>query len=117
MLGAASEHLMIRLAQAVEAADRATATVARKKIEGSALGLLSFLHDYFGKRRKSLPRALADELDTTFGGIAGLIRVTRNDAGHPTRGRPVSRDQAFVNLQLFPSYRAWVVQAVKTLPL
>jgi hypothetical protein len=117
MLGAASEHLIIQLAEAVEAKDPVSAAAVRKKLDGPALGLLLFLQDHFVKRRKSLPRGLSETLDTTFGGIGNLIRVTRNDAGHPTIGRPVDRDQAFVALQLFPSYRSWVLSVTKLLPV
>ncbi len=117
MVGAASENLLIRLGEAIEKADKAASAAVRKKLDQSALGLLLFLQDYFTGRRKSLPRELDETLDTTFGGIASLIRVTRNDAGHPAIGRPVDRDQAFVTLQLFPAYRSWVLAAIKLLPI
>jgi hypothetical protein len=116
MLGAASEHLLFRLGEAIEAKDKAHAAAVKTKLDGPALGLLAFLQDYFGKHRKSLPRDLRETLDTTFGGIASFIRVTRNDAGHPAIGRPVDRDQAFVALQLFPDYRSWVLTVINLLP-
>jgi hypothetical protein len=116
LLGAASEHLLIRLGEAIAVADPSEAKVVRRKIDDSALPLLRFVQAYFSQRRKSLPRDLDETLDTTFTGIASLIRVTRNDAGHPA-GRAVNRDQAFVNLQLFPDYRSWVVSAIKLLPI
>jgi hypothetical protein len=50
-----------------------------------------------------LPRELSEDLESQFDGIFNLIRVTRNDAGHPT-GRKIDRDVAFVNLRLFPIY-------------
>ena len=53
--------------------------------------------------RKSLPRKLAENLESQFDGIFTLIRVTRNDAGHPS-GRLIKRSEAFVNLQLFTNY-------------
>jgi hypothetical protein len=115
MVGAASEHLLLRLGKAIEAKDMANAAAVRRKLDGSALSLLAFLQDYLTKRRKSLPRDLDEILDTTFGGIASIIRVTRNDAGHPAIERPVNRDQAFVTLQLFPTYRSWVLSVIKRL--
>jgi hypothetical protein len=117
MLGAASEHLLIRLGQAIEANDQANAPAVRGKLEGPALGLLAFLQDYLTKRRHSLPRDLRETMDTTFGGIASFIRVTRNDAGHPAIGQPVDRDQAFVALRLFPMYRSWVLSVAKLPPI
>jgi hypothetical protein len=53
--------------------------------------------------RKTLPDALKDDLESQFDGTFNLIRVTRNDAGHPT-GRKIQRDDAFVNLRLFVIY-------------
>jgi hypothetical protein len=50
-----------------------------------------------------LPRELSEDLESQFDGIFNLIRVTRNDAGHPT-GRKIERDAAFVNLRLFIVY-------------
>ena len=52
---------------------------------------------------KTLPKKLSEDLESKFGQISELIRVTRNDAGHPT-GRKIERGTAFVNLQLFPFY-------------
>ena len=53
--------------------------------------------------RHTLPRELSEDLESQFDGIFNLIRVTRNDAGHPT-GRKIERDDAFVNLRLFIVY-------------
>jgi hypothetical protein len=53
--------------------------------------------------RKLLPRDLSEDLESQFEGIFNIIRITRNDAGHPT-GREIERSRAFVNLQLFPFY-------------
>jgi hypothetical protein len=117
MVGAASEHLLLRLGKAIEAKDMANTAIVRRKLDGPALSLLAFLQDYLTKRRKSLPRELEELLYTTFGGIASMIRVTRNDAGHPAIGRPVDRDQALVTLQLFPLYRSWVLSVIKLLPV
>ena len=47
-----------------------------------------------------LPRGVREQLDTTYGGIQNLLRVSRNEAGHPT-GAPVDRDFAFAQLVLF----------------
>jgi hypothetical protein len=117
MLGAVSEHLLLQLGEAIEGKDPASAAAVRRKLDGPALGLLTFLQDYFSSRRTALPRELRETLDTTFVGIASFIRVTRNDAGHPAIGRPVERDQAFVALQLFPGYRSWVLSVIKLLPI
>ena len=53
--------------------------------------------------RGTLPRELSEDLESQVDGIFNLIRITRNDAGHPT-GRKIKRDDAFVNLRLFIIY-------------
>ena len=53
--------------------------------------------------RGTLPKELSEDLESQFDGTFNMIRVTRNDAGHPT-GRKIERDVAFVNLRLFIIY-------------
>lgn len=53
--------------------------------------------------RRNLPRELSENLESQFDGIFNLIRVTRNDAGHPT-GRHIERGVVYTNLQLFIYY-------------
>jgi hypothetical protein len=51
------------------------------------------------KKRNEIDENLESDLDGNF----NLIRITRNDAGHPT-GKIPRREQVFVNLQLFVPY-------------
>lgn len=53
--------------------------------------------------RKNLPSDLSKDLESQFDGIFNLIRITRNDAGHPS-GRIIKRGVAYTNLQLFQMY-------------
>lgn len=116
MLGAASEHLLIELVKEISAKDATAKAAGDKVLDGPALGMLRFARDYFVPKAKNLPRELRENLETTFLSIAALIRATRNDAGHPELSN-VSREQCFVNLQLFPGYRAWILDARNVLPL
>ncbi len=75
-------------------------------MEGPALALLRHLNGEMQQR--GLPRRLEEQRPTTFEGIANLIRVARNDAGHPEL-RVVSRDECFIALRLFQHYRDWIV--------
>lgn len=51
--------------------------------------------------RSSLPEGVGDNL--TFDAIADLIRVTRNEAGHPS-GRQIDEDTARVHLTIAPAH-------------
>jgi hypothetical protein len=53
--------------------------------------------------RTTLPKELSNELDFQFDGIFNLIRLARNDAGHPS-GRKIERDMAFAYLLSFRIY-------------
>jgi hypothetical protein len=51
--------------------------------------------------RSQLPDDLADTL--TLDAVADPLRITRNDAGHPT-GREVDEDTAYTHLQMAARY-------------
>jgi hypothetical protein len=51
----------------------------------------------------ALPRDATEDLDTNFLMIQSVLRIARNQAGHPTAGAP-QREQVYVNLQLFAPF-------------
>jgi len=53
--------------------------------------------------KPSIRPDLSDNMSLTMDSVLDLLRVNRNDAGHPT-GKRFSRDDAFVNLQIFARY-------------
>ena len=53
----------------------------------------------------NLPPELADGLDIQVSAALDLLRVARNDAGHPKQAQ-VGRDDCFVNLRIFPRMAA-----------
>lgn len=61
--------------------------------------------DDFRKRiepkKASLPTNLADGMGVTLFGIVDLLRIHRNEAGHPT-GAHFDRRTMFAHLHLFP---------------
>ena len=50
--------------------------------------------------KKDLPKDLQEDLDTNLDMVVSLIRNYRNESGHPS-GKVLSREQCYVNLQLF----------------
>jgi len=116
MLGAASEHLILRLANEIADADANIAASLRAKLRGNALPIQVEVRKYFDLYRAKLPRDLQESVGTTFSAIADSIRIARNEAGHPVFPA-MTREQVFVNLQLFPLYRRWVIGASKCLPI
>ena len=54
-------------------------------------------------KKSALPQELTDGLDLTMNAVGDLLRVCRNDAGHPT-GKGVDRDDCFIHLHMFVRY-------------
>jgi len=54
-------------------------------------------------RKGDLPPELADGMSLTFDSVLDLLRIDRNDAGHPT-GKSVSRADQYISLQMFGRY-------------
>lgn len=114
MLGVATEHSFLRLVEAIDKNPAFAATfdsiqskrtILQKVIEFRKLVVAN-------KGNLQLPRELLDDFETNFFGIQSLIRVFRNESGHPS-GEFISREQAYVNLSLFVAYGRKVYQFIK----
>jgi len=62
-----------------------------------------FIYDELLKVKNKLNRKTQDTLEYNLTGIFNLIRLQRNEAGHPT-GIKRDRDEMFANLTLFTMY-------------
>ena len=104
MLGVASEQVFLGLAQSVVRALGPNADNLRKALDnprGSQHARFIELRKRLEPLRTQLPDDLGDTL--TLDAVADLLRITRNDAGHPT-GREVDEDTAYTNLQMAARY-------------
>jgi hypothetical protein len=104
MLGVASEQIFIGLAQSVVEALGPSAESLRRILDnprGSQHTRFLELRKRLEPMRSQLPDDLADTL--TLDAVADLLRITRNDAGHPT-GRDVDEDTAYTHLQMAARY-------------
>ncbi len=103
MLGVASEQVVGGLARSVIDAVPG-ATGLRKAIENPKVSQFSRfleLRKQLEPMRPQLPDDLGDTL--TLDAVADLLRITRNEAGHPT-GRQVDEDTAYTHLQMAARY-------------
>jgi hypothetical protein len=104
MLGVAAERTFLVMAQSYAMSSMTGAPAMAKELAKPRSNYFA-LWTEFRKRiepvRQDLPDGLADPL--TLDAIADLIRLTRNEAGHPT-GRKIDEDTARVHLTIAPMY-------------
>lgn len=104
MLGIAAERAFLVMAETYAASSIAGALAMAKELATPRRNCVT-LWTEFRKRiesvRRELPNGLADAL--TLDAIADLIRLTRNEVGHPT-GRKIDEDTARVHLTIAPVY-------------
>ena len=119
MLGVASERAFILLCRAFsDALTNATEQTAFIKILES--NAIKSKEDWVSNKIQSIlsknRRALPDNVNTMLTLIFDFIRVQRNDIGHPQDNPPkVTREDAFVNLRLFPNYYKMLNEVIEYL--
>lgn len=101
MLGVAAEAEFLRLID----------VAAKSPTHGSAFAVTQkprFIHEKITKFASilkplipSLPRPATEDLETNFMPIQSVLRISRNNAGHPTGLAAPGREMVFVYLQLF----------------
>ena len=116
MLGVGSEKLMLDLAQALKQALPAEeAAKIQKSIEKDKVAKMYLeFKKYFNPRMNVLPPALRDGLELLLDGVFTIIRIHRNEAGHPT-GKCFERLTALGLFSVFPSYCERVSQLIEYL--
>jgi hypothetical protein len=107
MLGVASEKGILLLIEAyINAIDDASRKEKMQKEMDESFSILSkfkVLDREFNLIKKDLRANVADDIDIQVNSIFNLIRITRNDAGHPTEAK-IDRRRAYSNLQVFAEY-------------
>jgi len=108
MLGVASERVMDGLASSVVKAIDERAKKLRDSLDNPRTSQRSRFNELrwvLEPMRPQLPDGLSDTL--TLDAVAELLRITRNEAGHPT-GAQIDEDTAYTHLQLEPdTCRRW----------
>lgn len=104
MLGVASERVVEGLARVVSELRGDRAKKLRTALDNpraSQLSRFQELRKQLEPMRPELPDDLGDTL--TLDAVANLLRLTRNEAGHPT-GAEVGEDTAYTHLQMAAIY-------------
>lgn len=103
MLGVATEHTFLLMLETVEASPRHGPTYRRVFRERLLLSKANCFKSILDSNVGGLSTEIREDLDTHFAGILAIIRTFRNQSGHPT-GQIISREQAYVLLNLFIPY-------------
>jgi len=107
MLGVATEHTFLKLLETIEQNNTYSATFLKVFEQRTLLQKLNkFRNKLDGEintKRIQLSSEIKEDLETNFLGIMAIIRNFRNESGHPT-GNIISREQCYVNLNLFVPY-------------
>jgi hypothetical protein len=117
MLGVVAEAEFLRLvdvaAKGKQAAKFAAAATTKPLFIGERIrkfqAALKLLVD-----GKALPREVTENLAANFLMIQSVLRIARNEAGHPTAANP-EREQVYVFLQLFVPFARQLMRLCKEL--
>jgi hypothetical protein len=106
MLGVASEAAFIEMAEASIYWLQSAGVTLKRILDDPRQPYVKKFEEFRKRiepRKADLPDNLADGMSLTFDAVVDLLRVQRNDAGHPT-GKPVSREDQYISLQMFGRY-------------
>lgn len=116
MLGIASERMFLLLCESLLAALADPKEQADFRRISDSRPIKPKM-DWVAKKIEAIqnkpPRPLPDNVNIMLASVFDFIRCQRNDLGHPREIPPsVTRDDAYVNLRIFPSYLKMVNHVV-----
>ena len=100
MLGVAAEHLFQLLLDQLESNPNYSSKFRSVFRERAILRKIDKFKAIIANDKALFSQDIRESFDTQFLGIQSMIRIYRNESGHPT-GKIIDREQAFVNLRLF----------------
>jgi hypothetical protein len=100
MLGVAAEAEFIRLIDATVENPAYAAIFAPVQAQRFIRQKITAFQTAIKLLLQNFPREAVEDLDANFNMIQSVLRIARNEAGHPTATIP-HREQVYVNLQLF----------------
>ncbi|WJR75185.1 hypothetical protein [Bradyrhizobium sp. NP1] len=104
MLGVAAEAEFLRLIDVANANGTIGKSFDQAKKERFIRAKIEAFRKGLAPHLKTLSTAATEDIDINLNAVQSIIRIARNEAGHPSGARPPSREQIYVNLQLFVPY-------------
>ena len=105
MLGVASEAAFLEMAYASVNWLGASGQKLKEVLDSKQPYVKKFseFRNKIEPRKVDLPSELVDGMSLTFDSVLDLLRISRNDAGHPT-GKQLLREDQYIALQMFARY-------------
>jgi hypothetical protein len=100
MLGVAAEAEFLRLAEVASRNTTYGAKFAAVAKHQAIRRKITTFQECLRPIMASLPHEATEDLETNFSAIQSVLRIARNEAGHPTGATP-QRESVYVYLQLF----------------
>ena len=101
MLGVAAENEFLRVLDVATSSTQWGAIFAPVTKAPFIRGKIQKFQAAFAPHRKTLAHELTEDLDINLSMIQSVLRLARNDAGHPSGIPAPTREQVYVNMQLF----------------
>ena len=101
MLGVAAEAEFLRVLEAAASSLQWTPIFAPAMKAPFIRGKIQKFQAALAPYRKTLAHEVTEDLDINLSMIQSVLRLARNDAGHPSGSHAPTREQLFVNMQLF----------------
>jgi hypothetical protein len=103
MIGAAAESLVLELRDSVKTRLTETSQAAPKNLDDFRLKtVFDALNRLLDGKKTLFQREVREEFDAFWPAFAHHIRVTRNDAGHPSSVDPVTEEAVHASFLIFP---------------
>jgi hypothetical protein len=109
MLGVAAEAEFLRLLDVVSAGPRG-ATFAAVREENFIRAKITKFNEAVRPMLKALRKKDFEDFETNMTLIQSVLRISRNDAGHPSGNPSPDREQVYILLQLFAPFARQVAK-------
>ena len=101
MLGAAAETEFLRLIDVASENSSYGSKFAPVKSVPFIRAKITKFRELLEPMLKTLPMSATEDLEVNLNAIQSVIRIARNESGHPTGAKPPSREQVYISIQLF----------------
>jgi hypothetical protein len=115
MLGVAAETEFLRVLDMATSSAQWGSVFAPVTKQPFIRGKIQKFQTALAPHRTSLPRELMEDLDINLSMIQSVLRLARNDAGHPSGSPAPTREQVYVNMQLFGPFSRQLASLRKAL--